>query len=489
MSEVQKRIYGTMRAGGVNFGIAIEDLAEVVGPIKSLSPIMRASPSLLGGLDRRGDLIPVLDPAVICGTGKTQTAPRFAVILRHEDRLLAIGTDEIRGLAQIADDNVKVLDRDPNLSHHVGRGAFMENGHVTTVLDVPRIFQAEGALSVMARAGATEATSDGKSQQMLTFDAGGVLFSVVATEVFGTVPRQMIMTGPMSGGMCLGTITYHERRIPVISTVELLGLGRPLDSLEAEVVVLRFPRNRLVGFAVNAIKDIETMANAEVMDTPDVILAMGGYLKRVRIDADGTQTFILDVGPIWQDERLNALADLSDPPAEDEKTGEGTESLHETSAWRERYLLFEAGEPKAVPLGHVVKIIPPPNEITPLAHPTSMVRGFFSHGGQTIPLVPLSGEDLLLGDKEDSNTRVLLVGEPGRQVGFIVGRVKSIEVSDWTHKYQTGQSTEVGSLVQLGTGAASRVFECVDLQAEAARYHAALRGSTAPLFTPTDAAE
>ena len=489
MAETRNRIYGTMRTGDSNFGIAIEDLAEVVGPIKALSPIMRASPSLLGGLDRRGDLIPVLDPAVICGTGKEQTAPGFAVILRHEGRLLAIGTDEIRGLVQIADDKVKTLDSDPNAGHHVGRGAFMEDGHVTTVLDVPRIFHAEGALSVVARSGLHEVTTDSRTRQMLTFDAGGVLFAVVATEVFGTVPRQMIMPGSMSGGVCLGTMTYHDRRIPVISTVALLGLGRPLQSLEAEVVVLRFPENRLLGFAVNAIKDIETMASADVMDTPDVILAMGGYLKRVRVAPSGTQTFILDMEPIWQDARLNALADLSDPPAGGEQKAHDAESRHGTSAWRERYLLFDAGEPKAVPLGHVVKIIPPPRYIIPLANATSMVQGFFSYGGQTIPLVPLSCGHRPTGDSEDGNMRVLLVGETGRQVGFIVSRVKSIEVADWTHKYQTGHSSEVGSLVQLGTGSKSRVVECVDLEFEAARYHAVLRASNARTSMPREPAE
>lgn len=477
MSEVQKRIYGTMRAGGVNFGIAIEDLAEVVGPIKSLSPIMRASACLHGGLDRRGDLIPVLDPAILCGTGTAQTTPRFAVILRHKGRLLGLGTDEIRGLAQIADDEVKLLDCDPDTAHDVGRSAFMEKGQVTTVLDVARIFKTEGALSVMIRAGGPEIMTDVKSRQMLTFDAGGVLFSVLATEVFGTVPRQLITPGSMSGGMCLGTITYHERRIPVVSAVALLGLGRPLKSLEAEVVVLRFPDNRLVGFAVNAIKDIETMAATEVIDTPDMIRAMGGYLRRVKVDASGTQTFILDVEPIWQDAQLSALADLSDPPAEGQRGSQDSDAMKETAAWRERYLLFEAGEPKAVPLGHVVKIIPPPTEITPLADSMSAVQGFFSHGGQTIPLVPLSGKQAMSEIDHAGNTRVLLVGEVNRQVGFIVDRVNSIEVSDWTHEYQTGQSSEVGSLVQLGTGSKAQVFECIDLRAEAARHYAAFSGA------------
>lgn len=478
-----------MRCGDATFGIAIEDLAEVVGPIKALSPIMCASPFLLGGLDRRGDLIPVLDAALICGMRKAQAVPRFAVVLRHAGRLLAIGADEICGLAKIADDKVKLLDCELNQGHQVGGSAFLKDGNVTTVLDVPRIFQAEGALSIAASDGAPDITTEGKGPQRLTFDAGGVLFSVLATEVFGTVPRQMIIPGPVSGGMCLGTITYHDRRIPVISTVTLLGLGRLSQSLEAEVVVLRFPENRLVGLAVNAVMDIEVITDAEVRQTPDVILAMGGYLKHVRVDAGGTQTFILDVMSIWQDEKLNALADLSDPPTESKQKALDAEKMLETSALRERYLLFDAGEPMAAPLSHVVKIISLPRDITPLAQEGAMVRGLFSHGGQTIPLVSLSGGGVPAGNTEDSSSRVLLVGEVGHQVAFIVDRVKSIELSDWKHKYQTGQSSEVGSLVQLGTGASSRVYECIDLHAEAAQYHAALRAQIVPAAALNEPAE
>ena len=465
MTRKPRAVYGTMRVGNAQIGIAIDKLAEVVGPIKSLSPIMMESHSLLGGLDLRGDLIPVLDPSLICGAGTAIRDPKFAVILRHEGQLMGIGIDEITGLAQLDDDHLRVFDRMADHDSGVVLGGFLNNGSVTTVLDVPRVFTMVDTLSVKAKTREDPEASDRARAQMLTFEAGGALFALRATEIYGTVPRQVIVEGSMTGGDCIGTITYHDRRIPVLSAVGTLGVGQKRIYREAETVILRFPDDRLVGLAVDAIKTIEGMDIAEFVPLPSVIGHLRSSLSAVRIKDDGSQIYAVNIDAIRQDKGLCAVADLSDPA---DAAAEAGGSGDTQSQLRERYLLFDADEPMATPLKDVAHILKRPSYVTPLSELHDDVEGFFAHEGHSIPMV-----DLAAGRSKSassSEARVLIVGEPGHQVGFAVDRVRSIETSAWFHQYDTGESDEVGSIVQIGSGANARVLERIDLSAKAECY-------------------
>ncbi len=479
MAERKRKIYGTMRVGSAQIGIAIEKLAEVVGPIRKLSPIMMDSQSLLGGLDLRGDLIPVLDPSSICGSGTAIREPQFAVILRHEGQLMGIGIDEITGLAQVHDDDMRVFDRMAAHDPGVVLGGFLDNGTVTTVLDVPRVFTMVDTLSVKAKSTEQVDKRDTARLQMLTFEAGGALFSIGATEVYGTVPRQKIIQGSMTGGNCLGSITYHDRRVPVMSTVGVFGVGCHKHYQDAETVVLKFPNNRLLGFAVDAINTIEAIDPDSYVPLPDVIAQQNDFLSGVRIAADKSQIYALDGVALRQDQGLVAVADLSDGPTEETNDGQEASENEAASGSRERYLLFDIAEPMATPLSQVVRIIPRPTELTPLLQGQRGVEGVFAHEGHSIPLINLN-EDAAFDRAAIVDARVLIVGQGGKQVGFAVNRVRSIEVSAWQHRYETGESQEVGSLVQLGRGANSRVLQCINLAEEAAIYQAALQSQDSP---------
>jgi purine-binding chemotaxis protein CheW len=76
---------------GDAYALRLEDVREVV-PRPALAPLPGAPSSVLGVMNLRGDVVPVLDTAALLGTGRVQVARYVAV------------TETPRGLAGLAGD-------------------------------------------------------------------------------------------------------------------------------------------------------------------------------------------------------------------------------------------------------------------------------------------------------------------------------------------------------------------------------------------------
>ncbi|MFT4783438.1 MAG: purine-binding chemotaxis protein CheW [Paracoccaceae bacterium] len=458
-------IYGAMRVGDALLGVAIEHLAEVC-PVGPLSPLMIRRTGLLGSLDLRGTLVPIMDPAVLCGIGQASTPPHFAAILKFEGRLLGIGIDAIFGLSQVSKNAVQPLDTSPNsLAQSVVEGGFLQGKDIITVIDVPKIFNSAATPSVTARdANAQDAHNDPR-QPMLTFDVGEATFSVAAIEVHGTVPRQVIDRNSLTSGFCLGTITHHGRRIPVMATTSVLGLGHRTHHECAEIVVLRFPDDHLLGFAVDAIRKIISIDPAQLKKAPAALSGRSNLLSHVLIGTDADQIFNISIDALRLEPMCRELAEMSSKTEEIQATSSippdqltGGNTVHE----RVRYLVYDAGGLVATPVTQVIRIVEPPKTVVPAPGAGHGIQGLFAQDGFTVPLVNLSQ---VLGGAQspEGHQRVLLVGTSEDQVGFDVSSVHSIETSAWRFSGK-GINDDHEAVVMLGLGAEQRALPIVDLE-------------------------
>jgi chemotaxis signal transduction protein len=128
----------------------------------------------------------------------------------------------------------------------------------------------------------------------------------------------------------------------------------------------------------------------------------------------------------------------------------------------ERFLVFQAGRPIAVPLSQVTCILQPPRVIVPVTEAVNGLVGYFARLRDSVLLVDLNS---FLGVPLQSSEfcRVLLTGEQDHQVGFRVERVHSIETSTWLLQGWTREGPGSEPLVQLGLGAARQALPVVDL--------------------------
>ena len=466
LSDTADHAYGICQIGDTRVAVPLEALSEVC-QTTSLSTILIKSPVMCGGIDMRGQLIPVINLPLICGLKVPTHAPAFAVILQQADQHLAFLVDQVLGIIQVTAEKVqKLIHCAVSGEQGCVRQVFIEAGQVTSILDVDRLFGIPDVYSVQVQPKNQPRTVDDGRISMLTFMVGGAQFSVDSGDVYGTVPRQAIEVGVLTSGYCLGSIIYHHRRIPVLNTANLFGLGYREKWGASEVVVLRCPNDRLIGLAVDAIQDIRRIDLGRYAKVPGVIARKHNFLTQVIMREDGVQVFVLSAANLLHNAGVAAIAGLSSDPVKTDMTGDGAAQGHRGG---ERYLVVQAGRTFAVPLGQVTSIIPIPERIVPCSKSENGLQGFFSRPPNSVPLINLVA--LLREPAGASDTaRVLLIGEGEHQIGFQVERVFSIETSNWTLDGLRKQGSESEALVQLGTGQARRATPVLDLDA-LARVH------------------
>lgn len=463
-TETPGSTFGICRLGDTWIAVPIDALSEVC-KIDALSNIPIRSSYLCGGIDLRGQIIPVVNLSQICGIEVPAVSPPYAVVIRRAGQRLAVLVDQVIGISQIDDSRIDVLIPSASSDEHgCVRRMFIDDGHAISVIDVDRFFDLPGVYSVKIRSNTGPASIDDGRIPMLTFMVGNARFAVDATEVYATFPRQSIEVGAMSSGYCIGSITYHQRRVPVIDSVRLLGLGRSEKRTESAVVVLHCSSERLIGLAVDTIQDIRRVDLRRHARPPHAITRRHDFITQVVMQENDIQVFVLSAKNLSSDSGVAAIASLSSAPA---RTSARLASENRVSS--SRFLVVEVGRDFAVPLDQVTSIIPMPAQLVPAAQAGDGLTGFFARPPYSVPLIDLR---MLMGRTQESNdlVRVLLVGEGEQQVGFQVERVSSIETSNWVLDGLKNAGSEAETLVQLGTGASRRAATVLDLRALALRF-------------------
>ena len=443
--------FGLLDIGDRRVGIDLRFLTEVC-MIERLAPLIIGASEVLGVIDLRGTMIPVLDPRRLCGLGPWTQPPRIAAMLESDGRTIGLGIDRVIGLTDPADGRVQRLFREPGASGLV-TGGFFRDGEIVSCLDPAPLFQRSDLPAAELSLRTQRQGMSADSRAYLTFRAGGATFGLEALKISGTVPRQRIPRDSLTTDACLGSIRQHGRRIPVMQASAILGLDRGAAPEAPEVVVMRFPGDRLLGLAVDVICRIALLRDADLQPTGPAFEGSGAPLRSVLVDGAGAQTFVLDHDALTASRELSAMAALSDPeegvdavaPGRDGKDGE----TKAAGVMRDgaRYVVFTARVRMATPITQLVQILEPPGDITPLPGAGGLI-GLFSVGGRLVPLVCLARRLGLPAPQEREESRVLLVGPLERRVGFVVDRVDGIETSEWWADDRTGLMAEEG-LVKL----------------------------------------
>ncbi|MEL6883814.1 MAG: chemotaxis protein CheW [Pseudomonadota bacterium] len=462
MAEDNTLSFGVVRIGGTAIGIPLDNLSEVFhSRVQQALPIH--SDQLQGGIDLRGNLIPVLNMSLIGNFPNCNTDPKLGVVLEQGQMSLAIYVDEIVGIANTSGDQIGRIVRSDASEEAFFASVFPFNDVFVSILDVSRVFKIPGVFSA-SRSAANVVKATRKGPPMLTFTAGGALYSVPAIEVHAAVPRQEIRQTAITSGPCLGEITYHNRRIPVICPVSILGLGKRYSHSLSEVVVLRFVDDLLLGIAVDAIREIRTFSTASEKTIP--IAQMGlDLIEKVLIQDDGKQIFVVDVAQLRDTETVLNIAKLSRMDAEkqvEQPKNTADEAVGSVVRERERYLVVDLHKRIAIPLLEVTCILDQPKNLTPVNANADGFLGYFSRRGETVALIDLR-EHLGAGPVKHKKAQVLMTGEPGRQFGFLVDDVVGIEVSQWRSTQQERGLTAEEPIVKLGSGKATQILPCVGL--------------------------
>ncbi len=448
--------HGVFQLGHRLIGVPLEYLEEVC-VVPRLSPMLDPGSAVLGAVDLRGTMVPVLDVGAIAGFPRRTDAPRSAAILRRGSQITAIAVDEIVDLFKAVP---FALYRGGNEDDHGARlfhQGFTRGRDMVACLDIDWLFETKEVLSVTASRMANRETAVLDQIKLLTVTSGGARFAIDAIRIDATVPQREIDTAEVSGDLLLGFIQHQNRKVPVVDAGCALGLGRTERRSSAQIVILRFPENMLLGLAVDSMENIISVPNSDIGKSSPLISA-AGLLLSVFVGPGAQQTHVIDMEALQKVPSLVELSRLTtrlqDMPTRGSALPEGKHVLQE----RQPYLVFRAGRLLSVPITEILNIRKTPAVLVPAGDGLDpSVLGFVTIDEQSVPVVNLPDRTM----NESPAEYLLSVGAPGRQVAFAVDKIEGLKNS--ICRFADSSNPMKEDIVELNAAGPDTVLPVADL--------------------------
>lgn len=423
---------GLLRAAGMDVALPLEALREVVPHPETLVALPARATGLLGAMPLRGTVLPVVDlGAVVHLEPSDADTARVVVVVAHEERLVGVVVEEVRGVASLDRDALQAVAADGAhlLFSHLAQVG--EDATCVSVLDPGALTGLPGVPTVAERRPAASDTGPAEERRpsLTVVRCGTQLLALTITEVRTTVPLERVTPSVLTGGHCLGTTVHGGRELPVLDPMSLLGL----DPLSPELVAAGVVVPAGAGEVVLAVTRLELLQHSPgpTMPVPPHATRRSDLLDGVQQLGDET-CLVLDGEGLRADPDVQAYAALA--VAVDEAADAGASG---DSAGTGPTLLTYAvgGAVVATPLAQVVEILPSPTELTSTHVPD--VSGLVVHRGHTVTVVDLGaalGRDASrAAPAADAGAGCLLLVEVGgRHVGFTVDRLHDIRPCTWT---------------------------------------------------------
>lgn len=449
MSEVESKLlelpraraFGGFLVGELALAIPMAELIEAV-PVEALLPLAADSPLILGGLRLREHVIPVVDLQAALGRERSNAAVHHMVVVAHGGRAIGLAcqaitdvfeTDHVTHTAGATESSPRTL-----LDGYVVRA---ETEQVYAVLDVQQLL-AEVPLAIDAGRGLrSSACAFGNAfaaaDRCVLLRAGGQSFAL-STEVVQSIHIfDALQPTPYTGGACLGKFVLDGRDLPAIDLPTLAGTPGAVHEGSGHAIVVATERGSvaLIADAVLDIAPLPAHATSSVLCPkhragwlidgafPSAELRGFGLAPAV---LDHERYLVLDAPRLLATPQLMNLAALDS----DELEKADRQAAPTPPGAGVTVLCYHATSHIATPLDQITEILALPTlfdakDHEPAATPIVMSRG------QAVTLFTL--EDLLGLPLRTGRRHALVVETPAGRIGFSVGALGDIEVSQEQH--------------------------------------------------------
>ncbi|MAY88104.1 MAG: hypothetical protein CML02_15490 [Pseudooceanicola sp.] len=436
---------GIFRVGALVVAVPSLRIREVVMRPGCFSPLPAGSPYTIGVMILRDDTVPVIDlHQMLEGAPTPKGESDIIVVLRCGGRLLGLLATEIRGLLSVnASDR-----RSIQLPNGTERDVIRHDGEIISILSVEDLF-AQGVDTAQETMHSADAIAAPDEVSYLLCGIAGHNFAVETLLIDATLPRSELKDSPLVVGMCDGVITHHGHDIPVLDTLQALGLGanaaRPTESGS---IVVRMEGSGLVGLEVDRFHDICRLRESDFQPRPQITTTRPDLVPRAYVTPDGDWFQVVESSAVQKDDGFHQFAratasDRNQTSPEDEARGP-----------EETYLVFNAGGRFACDIRKVFEIIRLPNAQIAIPARGDGYSGTITHRRQVVPLLCLAQVFGQRGTYREDQSGILLIDRAGQLFGFKVDSL--IEVARGRvvkNKSTTGlqimQNSKTGDLTSL----------------------------------------
>ncbi|TYP88956.1 chemotaxis protein CheW [Blastococcus xanthinilyticus] len=481
-------VYGLLRMADMDVALPLSALREVVPCPLELSGLPAAAPGLLGALELRRLVLPVLDLAAVLGRPAPRRPEQVVVVASSGGQVLGLLADEVRGICQVPGEALVAARTETGGLLFSATFRHPGTGQAYSVLDAAAILGLPGVPTV------TDVTRDptsvggagnGVRRRTLTvLRCGPYRFAVDAAHVHTTLPTPDLRPSVLTGRLCRGVVDFSDREVPVVDPLALLGLGELAPQEMGAGLVLDLGPG-YVALALSELLELVDVPDDDVLPTPPFATPRPDVLAgMLAVDGLG-DCLVLDGPALLADPDLTGFASVNTALTSGPVQQDDVPSVAAAVAGgAPSYLVFSIGVDLVAPLDQVAEILPFPGALTATA--VEGVLGLVTHRRAAVPVLCLA---TLLGRTErpvGAATCLLLVDVAGCPVAFAVDALRTIAPLTWTDPEQVvrgpaaerGASLRSAPLVRVGED--PRLLPELDLRAVARR----LQGRPAPSPTP-----
>jgi len=470
-------VYGLLRLADMDVALPLSALREVVPCPPELAGLPAAAPGLLGAVELRSLVLPVLDLAAVLGRPSPRRPEQVVVVAASGGQVLGLLADEVRGICQVPADAL--------VAARTAEGGLLfsatfrhpETGQAHSVLDAAAILALPGVPTVtdLTRDAAVVggAGADGARRTLTVLRCGPYRFAIDAAHVHTTMPTPDLRPSVLVSRLCRGVIDFSDREVPVVDPLVLLGLGELATSETGAGLVLDLGPGYVV-LALSELLDLAHVAEDDVLPTPPFAIPRPDLLAgMVAVEKLG-DCLVLDGAALRADRDLTGFASvntaLDTTPAQRDDV---TSAAAAAASGAPSYLTFSIGLDVATPLDQVTEILAYPQTLTATA--VGGLLGLITHRRAAVPVLCLA---TLLGRTErpvGAATCLLLVDVDGSPVAFAVDALRTIAPRTWTDSEQAvrGPAADRGATLRsaplVRVGEDGRLLPDLDLRAVARR--------------------
>lgn len=436
--------------GGLLHAIPLLDIREIAPRPDVLLPFPAAQSNVIGAMDMRGALIPVFDTAKLLSLEEDRAAKQV-VVLRLGGGVAGFVVGDVRGVWSINPDQMTVygLSDGGGAGREVIAAGFCHPEGDGFVLDPGALAQ-----SMAFKVAAVRRVDRGDVQRgdpAIKFSAGPAKLVIDARAVVAMAPSSEIEASPVGASVWSGFIRHVGRRIPIVDTLQLLGLGSYPTASSAASIIIRLTNGAMIAMRLDGVEDMVRLADGAIGPMgalPNLRHELFGGLYK----GDGT-SLVLNAAALQSDVQLSEIGMLEARRAESD--------VAVAVAPRESFLRFALSETVfAVPLGQVDELIRTPEAVLGgCTGDGKVVHGLVSHRGRAIPFIDIRREVGLGGGGIGSFAILVSVGDG--QVAITADRLVSVErlaVRSLAPKAASDEPDLLGTTV-VASGAACPVLD------------------------------
>lgn len=464
-----QRHFALCRVGDVLLAVSVEAVREALPVPAAFAVLPWRIDGLVGGVNRRGTVIPVIDPVRFLGIDATTPAPDAVVlVIECDERVLGLRVDVLVGMERVDAELVHSL---APLAPATGRAPLCVEAYgrpsgsdVVNVLDVRSLFRDTGlplASEIRANNAHARSVVAGRGRPCLTFQCGELRFAIDAMLVHSVITEPALQPCRMPTAVWRHDVEHRGVRLAVLDLVRLAGLDAARTAQAPQVLVLRLPSG-LVGLLADRIVDIVRIDTVDVRPIPALVVPRIELFSGVVEQDDGTRTLLMDSAGLAMDPGVAGMSrlNIATTPA-----GAASGPDRGSAQATETYLRYSVGTDVVTPFGQIAEILPLPAVVVPVHAGLQGVTGMFTHRGRAIPLIAL---DARLGQPApapgEGCTLVVECGDRG--YGFIVHGLRAIErgreaVDDGDADVRLRD--EQGRMVIVDPGPRQRFYRGLDL--------------------------